>query len=281
MKRAAAAAKINLSLAIGPTRDDGLHELTSVFQRVDIADRVLVMRVDAAGSAPISVHGFADDTLVREALEAVAGETACDGGFYASVEKHVPVAAGLGGGSADAGVALRLAHNLLDEPLSEERLAELAFELGADVPFFLTAGPKLVAGAGERLSALDLPQDYWVVVALPSDGHKPSTGEIYRRFDEGSGERGYARRRTALLAALGDCTRARDLASLPGNDLAVYAGAESMALASHLAQFGAFRADVSGAGPAVYGLFLHERQARQAMSEFHGARQVWLTVPVW
>ncbi|MGI9657982.1 MAG: hypothetical protein ACR2OD_03660, partial [Gaiellaceae bacterium] len=88
-------------------------------------------------------------------------------------------------------------------------------------------------------------------------------------------------RRSDLLSGLGVCDRARKLAALPPNDLAPYAGGENEALAAELAEFGAFRADVSGAGPGVYGLFLHERQARQAMARLRGARQVWLTVPVW
>ena len=281
MRRAPAAAKINLSLVVGAVRDDGLHELTSVFQRVDIADRVLVRPVSAGAARLIDVDGFAEDTLIRAALQAIATETGCEGGFHATIEKHIPVAAGLGGGSADAGVALRLAHELVGAPLPEERLVELAFAIGADVPFFLTNGPQLVEGAGERMRPLELPQDYWVVVALAHGARKPSTGEIYRRFDADSAERGYVQRRADLLGRLAACDRVRGLASLPGNDLARYAGRESEALVAELADLGALRADVSGAGPAVYGLFLHERHAREAMGRLRRAHQVWLTVPVW
>lgn len=284
MKRAPAPAKINLALAVGPVRGDGLHVLTSVFQRIDIVDRIEV----ECGAAPkggvpagsvIAVEGYSGDTLVRGALETLVIASGFDGSLRASIEKHIPVAAGLGGGSADAGVALRLAHELLGAPLEEDALAELAFGLGADVPFFLTSGPQLVEGAGETLSALDLPQDYWVVVALPEGATKPSTGEIYRRFDDADGERGYNERRGALLAAIESCTRAREIDALPANDLAPYAGGAE--LAADLTRLGAFRADVSGAGPAVYGLFLHERHAREAIRELDGARRTWLTVPVW
>ncbi len=287
MKRAAAPAKINLSLAVGPIREDGLHELTSVFQRIAIADRIALERTPPANADPsapagdpsVLVEGFAEDTLVRAALEAVLTETGADAGLRATIEKQIPIAAGLGGGSADAGIALQLADELLGARLGQERLTELAFELGADVPFFLTMGPQLVEGAGERLSALELPQDYWVVVALPRELDKPSTGEIYRRFDADAGHDGYDARRAAVLAATAACTRARELARLPNNDLAPHTGAGPAA--RQLAELGAFRADVSGAGPAVYGLFLHERQAHTAIGRLDGVARAWLTVPVW
>ena len=79
----------------------------------------------------------------------------------------MPVAAGLGGGSSDAATALRLANETLPEPLPPERLHELAAELGADVPFFLTSGPQLGTGTGAELEPLELPQDYWVLLLLP------------------------------------------------------------------------------------------------------------------
>ena len=278
MKRAVAAAKINLSLAVGPVRDDGLHELTSVFQRIDIVDRVAV-GVGAAEPQTVTVEGFADDTLVLGALHALIDATGFANSLHAGIDKEIPVAAGLGGGSADAGATLQLGNELLDRPLPEGELRALAFELGADVPFFTTCGPRLVEGAGERLTPIDVPQDYWVVVALPHDVEKPSTGEIYRRFGERGGERGYAERRTALLAALAQCARASDLAALPGNDLAPHTGSEL--LVRELLERRAFRADVSGAGPAVYGLFQHERHARDALDGLSGARDAWLTVPVW
>ena len=278
VKRAAAAAKINLSLVVGGVRDDGLHELTSVFQRIDIADRVSV-RAGAGQAYEIGVEGFADDTLVRQALQALAAATGCEQSLQASIEKQIPVAAGLGGGSADAGAALQLAHHLLGAPLGAQELTALALELGADVPFFLTSGPQLVEGAGEQLTPIELPQDYWVVIALPREVRKPSTGEIFRRFDEGGGQSGYGKRRSRLLSSLAACERASDLAALPRNDLAPYTGSEPMV--GELVERGAFRADVSGAGPAVYGLFQHERHAREAKDTLLGARAIWLTVPVW
>src|SRR5919108_728996 len=168
--------------------------------------------------------------------------------------KEIPVAAGLGGGSADAAAALRLANETLFEPLAAERLCEVAGELGSDVPFFLDPGPKLAEGAGERLTPLDLPQDYWVVVAVPRRARKSSTGAVYERFDELGGGAGFAGRKEALLDVLAAVSRPRHFAGFPPNDLARAAAGEA-GLAGDLLAAGAFRADLSGAGPAVYGLF--------------------------
>ena len=170
-------------------------------------------------------------------------------GFAVSIEKRIPVAAGLGGGSSDAAAALRLANELLPQPLRLAELHELAAELGADVPLFLHSSPALATGDGTTLAALALPRDYHVVVWLPDGEAKESTASVYQRFDERHGEQGFEERRLGLLDALAAVRTATDLAALPPNDLAASPHAET------LLGLGAFRADVTGAGPALYGLF--------------------------
>jgi 4-diphosphocytidyl-2C-methyl-D-erythritol kinase len=266
MTRAAAPAKINLALVVGPRREDGRHELTTVYQRLALSDHLIVEPAET-----LRVDGFAGDTLVRRALELVA-----DGSSYAArIRKRVPVAAGLGGGSSDAATALRLANALRDAPLSDDELRECARELGADVPYFLVDGPRLGTGDGTELAALDLPQDYWVLVVVPHGAAKASTGDVFAAFDARGGDRGYDERRSALLEALDAVRRPRDLASLPPNDLA------SSPLAEDLVRLGAFRADVTGAGPAVYGLFLHAEPARAVQKRMSPKGRTWLTAPAW
>jgi 4-diphosphocytidyl-2-C-methyl-D-erythritol kinase len=270
LRRGAATAKLNLALVVGPLRPDGKHELVTVYQRLALSDRIVVERARS-----LSVDGFADDTLVRGALAALAGAAGVAPAFAATILKRIPVAAGLGGGSSDAATALRLANDLLDEPLPPERLHELAAELGADVPFFLRDGPQLGTGDGTTLEPLDLPQDYWVVLVHPSGATKVSTGAVYGAFDERGGEDGFAGRRDALQATLAGIRRPRDLAALPPNDLA------SSPLAADLSDLGAFRADVTGAGPTVYGLFLHGSAARSAEREMRSRGRTWVTAPAW
>jgi len=270
VNRAPATAKLNLALVVGPQRDDGRHEVVTVLQRIDLADRV---RVEPAPA--LRVEGFPEDTIVREALERLAEADGAAPRWEARIWKRIPVASGLAGGSSDAATALRLANATLPEPLPPERLHELAAEVGADVPFFLASGPQLGTGTGAQLEPLDLPQDYWVVLLLPHDTRKFSTAEIYADFDRHGGADGFDERREQLVRALREVRRPRDLAALPPNDLVSSPHAETMR------SLGAFRADVSGAGPTVFGLFLHREPAVVAARGLRSLGRTWITVPTW
>lgn len=268
--RAPAPAKINLALVVGPLRDDGKHEVLTVFQRIDLVDRI-----ELEQAAELRVEGFAEDTLVRLALHELARHAGVESRWRVRIEKRIPVAAGLGGGSSDAATGLRLANETLPEPLPPEELRSLAAELGADVPFFLADGPQLGTGDGSELTPLDLPQDFWVVVLLPNDAVKTSTADVYAAFDARKDVTGFAERRQALLDGLARVERARDLAALPPNDL------DSSPLAEELRTAGAFRADVSGAGPALYGLFHHRKDAEAARRALRRLGRTWLAAPAW
>jgi 4-diphosphocytidyl-2-C-methyl-D-erythritol kinase len=270
VNRLPASAKINLALVVGPLRHDGRHEVATVLQRVDLADRIAV-----EPASRLAVGGFTEDTLVRRALEALAEAAGVEPRWEARIRKRIPVAAGLGGGSSDAATALRLANETLPEPLPAGALAELAAGLGSDVPFFLTSGPQLGTGTGTELEPLDLPQDYWVVLLLPAGARKRSTADVYAAFDRLPTANGFAERRAALERGLARVRRPRDLAALPPNDLA------SSPVAAELSSLGAFRADVSGAGPTIYGLFLHREPAAAAERDMRRLGRTWLTVPTW
>lgn len=266
MTVASAPAKLNLGLVVGPLRDDGKHEIVTAMALLELADEIEVEAADAT-----SVEGFAADTLVRGALELLASATGRDRGWKARIEKRIPVAAGLGGGSSDAAAALKLANGTLPKPVAPEQLHRIAAELGADVPFFLTPGAKLARGDGTRLEPLSISLDFDVVLLLPHDASKSSTAAVYRDFDERGGERGFEERAAGLEQAL----RSGDLASLPANDLA------SSPHAAALERLGAFRADVTGAGPAIYGLFSRGDLAQAAARELAPLGRVWLTKPGW
>jgi 4-diphosphocytidyl-2-C-methyl-D-erythritol kinase len=268
--RAPAPAKINHALVVGPLRDDGKHELVTIYQRVGLSDRIGVVP-----AAELRVDGFPGDSLVRSALEALALRAGVEPRWHATIDKRLPVAAGLGGGSSDAATALRLANATLSEPFAADALHELAARLGADVPFFLQEGPQLGTGDGTTLAPLDLPQDYWVLLVLPRRAEKPSTASVYAAFDARDGALGWEERRDALHAALGCVRRPRDLAALPRNDLA------RSSLADELLDLGAFRADVSGAGPTVYGLFHHKTAAEAAKRALKRPDGTWITPPAW
>jgi 4-diphosphocytidyl-2-C-methyl-D-erythritol kinase len=242
--------------------------VATVLQALDLHDDVEVEPTDE-----LEVEGFAEDTLVRAALEALAARAGVEPRWRARIEKRIPVAAGLGGGSSDAAAALRLANALLPEPLAGAELHALAARLGADVPFFLRHGAQLGAGDGTELEPVELAVDYAVLLVVPEGETKESTAAVYDRFDARDGAKGFAERRARLLDALANVEDARDLARLPPNDLAI------SPLAEELRHHGALRADVTGAGPAVYGLFADEAAAEGAARAFASRGRTWVTRP--
>ncbi len=266
-RTAVAPAKLNLALVVGPLRQDGKHEVVTLMDRLALADTVSVRSATST-----RVSGFDDDTLVTAALEGLSRLVGGGQRFEARIEKRIPVAAGLGGGSSDAATALLLGNALLDAPLDVETLLELAASLGADVPFFLTDGPQLGTGNGTTLSPVTLPRDYAVLLALPDGVTKSGTRDVYAAFDD-RGEAGYEPRRAALLSALEDLNAPADLARLPANDLA------SSPLAAELTAAGALRADVTGAGPVVYGVFASEADAAAAVHVAGAKARTWITAP--
>lgn len=266
MTELAAPAKINLALVVGPKRADGKHEVATVLQRISLADTISLEE-----ALRLEIDGFPEDTIVRRALESFAGRIGVEPHWRVTIEKRIPVAAGLGGGSSDAAAALRLANDALGVPLADGDLRAVGAKLGVDVPFFLTAGPQLGEADGTALQPLDLPQDYWILLVLQRGARKSSTAAVYEEFDRRNGHEGFEERRAELERAL----VLGDLAALPANDLA------GSPLAAELREHGAFRADVTGAGPAVYGLFSEEAEAVTAAAAFEGRGGVWITTTGW
>lgn len=264
-----APAKLNLALVVGPVRPDEKHEVATVLQAIDLCDDI-----ELAPAESLTVEGFPEDTIVRDALVRLADASGVAPGWRVRIEKRIPVAAGLGGGSSDAAAVLALANAVLPTPLPELELHALAARVGADVPFFLRAGTQLGRGDGSDLVPLDLPTGYVALLVLPEGAGKESTASMYRRFDERDGAEGFEQRRSRLLHALEHVKEARDLAELPGNDLS------SSPLARELEALGAFRADVTGAGPTVYGLFDDVKSAERAASLLAGTNQSWVVRPV-
>ena len=269
MSVAHAFAKINLGLVVGPRREDGKHELVTVLQRVDLHDDIELEPADE-----LAIDGFAADTIVRAALEELARVSGAEPRWRVRIGKRIPVAAGLGGGSTDAAAALRLANAALPDPLPLDVLQGIAATIGADVPFFLRDGAQLGTGDGTELEPAELPSDYDVVLVVPHGESKRSTAAVYEAFDARRGDDGFDGRAAVLRRALASVVTATDLAGLPSNDLA------SSPLAEQLMSAGAFRADVTGAGPTVYGLFERPDDARAAAEALNGVGRTIVSRPV-
>ncbi len=259
--RALAPAKVNLGLFVGPTRADGRHELASVMQSISLADE-LTLEVAPAGAEHDEVvcAGVAGENLAARALELFRAATGWDAGWLRlRIAKRVPVAAGLGGGSADAAATLRLARaasGLGDMDL----LYVLAAQLGADVPAQVVPGRWLATGAGELLDKLPDPVSPLGVLVLAAAAEL-STAEVYTTFDRLASARDaffLQGRREALRAALELGAALPAKAELLHNDLQAAAAALCPEIDGALAQAyetGAEVAFVSGSGPTVVGLF--------------------------
>ncbi len=270
MKSLTAPAKINLALVVGPRREDGKHELMTVYERIGLADTLSLEPAD-----DLEVEGFPADTLVTRALMALAAAAGVEPGWRISIEKQIPVGAGLAGGSSDAAAALTLANETLVQPLAAAKLHELAAALGADVPLFLTTGPQLGEGDGTQLTQLELPRDYCVLVLLPDGEQKPSTKSVYDAFDDRGGEVGYEERRAELVAGLREVSSVRDFARWPKNDL-VKLGARRRAGTSGGC---ASRRQRCRTGPLR--LFEDEEAGRRAEAALVGRGRVWVEFPAW
>ena len=260
---ARAPAKINLGLFVGrtpPTREDGRHELVSAMQSISLADELTLEDAHGAPHDEVVCAGVAGENLAARALALFREATGWrHGPLRLSIEKRIPVAAGLGGGSADAAATLRLAHaasGLGDLDL----LHVLAGKLGADVPAQVTPGRWLATGAGERLEALPDPVSPLGVLVLAQTSGL-STAEVYAEADRlGLGRDAFVlgERRQALVRALELGLTLPADACLLHNDLQAASIALCPAIALALEQVreaGAETALVSGSGPSVVGLY--------------------------
>jgi 4-diphosphocytidyl-2-C-methyl-D-erythritol kinase len=241
---AAVPCKVNLGLEIIGRRPDGFHDIVTILQTVSVYDLFEWTSTGAAfaytGPAGIQPE---DDLVAR--VFATAPDRANWTGRLRLV-KRVPVAAGMGGGSADAAAALRLAH----PTANDAELHERAVRLGADVPFFLRGGTALATGIGTTLSPLPTPR-CWLVIVTPSLAIERKTATLYRGLRAGDFSDGIAIRRIA--AWIGDTADA--VAALPNAFARQLLGYPEMRYAyDRLARAGGRLVSVSGAGPTLYAL---------------------------
>lgn len=268
-----APAKLNLMLHACAPLADGRHPLCSIFVALQLQDDV---RADRATGATDTVEcpGVDGENLATRALSAYRSSTPGDLPPLAiRIDKRIPVAGGLGGGSADAAAVLRAADRLASEPLGPDRLRSLAAELGADVPSQIEPATALVQGVGDELEEIELPPMAFV---LAPGGAGLSTGEVYGELDRLRAD-GLAPERPAL-----DPDYARRLARAPlpelatglENDLEAAALSLRRELERNLAALrgaGALAARLTGSGPTAFGVFPDREAAEAAAPGIRGA----------
>jgi 4-diphosphocytidyl-2-C-methyl-D-erythritol kinase len=248
---ARAPGKVNLGLFVGPRREDGRHELVTVFESVSLADEVTV--VTASGTSDeVVCPGIDEPNIVSAALSGLRAAGWDAPPVRVTIEKRIPVAGGMGGGSADAAAVLRIARALA--PVPPGVIDRVAASLGADVPSQVVPGATVGMGAGEVLERFSQPLVPHAFVIVPQP-FALSTADVYREFDRMAP----ARPADELSALLGEIRRVGPTlpAALLGNDLekaALSLRPEIGDALDAVVAAGATHSLVSGSGPTVLGL---------------------------
>lgn len=260
-------AKLNLSLDVLGKRSDGYHEMYMVMQTVDLCDR---LRLETGTGRPLSMRsnlGFlpADGrNLAAAAALRLGEEMQTDfGGLSITLDKSIPVCAGLAGGSADAAAVLRGLNDLAGLGLSPERLEETGAKVGSDVPYCVRGGTALAQGRGEVLTDLAPLPACHVVLCKPA--FSVPTPELFARLDGVRLRRRPDTRGLISALAAGDLAgAARRMYNVFEDALPPRRAAEIQRLKTALIQQGALGASMSGTGSAVFGLFDDDGTARRA-----------------
>ena len=259
--RELAPAKVNLILRIGPVAPNGLHEVCSLFASLGLAD---VVEVRASDRDEVICAGVDGPNLAAAAIAAFREQTALPP-LRVEIEKRIPVAAGLAGGSADAAAVLRAANQIAGRPFDADRLREIAAPLGSDVPSQVEPAHAIVTGTGERVERVELPA--MAVVLVPSL-HGLSTADVFREAERlGTPRAELACDELRAVPALDPW----DIAAHLENDLQLAAVSLRPELQVTLDEIGGLGSLVSGSGPTVFGLFATREGADEAATRIPGA----------
>ena len=255
-------AKLNLMLHILGRREDGYHELQTLFQFLDYGDEMtFAVREDGVICLHTEFPGVAhDDNLIVKAAKKLQAQSACPLGIDIWIKKILPMGGGIGGGSSNAATTLLALNHLWQLGLSRQRLQEIGLTLGADVPVFLFGSNAFAEGVGEALQALTLPPAWYVVLEPPV---QVPTALIF-----GSPE---LKRDTPPLAA-------SDWRPGTGsNDLQAVACARFPIIATYLEWLGRYgEARMSGSGACVFAGFPDEQQARRVLEDLPAGMRGWV-----
>jgi 4-diphosphocytidyl-2-C-methyl-D-erythritol kinase len=268
-----APAKLNLFLRVLRSREDGYHDMESLLMPITLADTVTArgataLRVDVRGPDHLRSAVSAGGMNLALVAALALGDACNARGAIVDIDKRIPVAAGLGGGSADAAATLHVLNALWDCGLDLETLLEAASRIGSDVPALVLGGPVLVSGRGERLEPADVAPTWWVVMPFDFPTRSP---DAFRWWDERGGRTGPDPAPLLAAAAAGDIG---ELGSLLFNDLeepVVRHHPEIGEMKRRLLEAGTLGAMMSGSGPTVVALARSELHAREVAEGFAGS----------
>jgi 4-diphosphocytidyl-2-C-methyl-D-erythritol kinase len=265
-----APAKINLSLDVLHKRPDGYHEVEMVMTTIDLADRIELSLLPKDEIRIVSHNRYVPDdqrNLAYQAAKLLKDKFQIKEGVQIGIEKIIPVAAGLAGGSSDAAATLRGLNKLWNLGLSIDTLAELGAEIGSDVSFCVYGGTALATGRGEKIQELPPPPRCWVVLAKPSIG--VSTADIYRRLVLDGVRHPNTKEMIQSIKSQdfdGVCHHMGNV--LEEVTLKLYP--EVAQIKSQITRFGADAVLMSGSGPTVFALVQHDSRMHRIYNGLRG-----------
>ncbi len=281
--RLKAMAKINLGLDVVRKREDGYHDVRMIMQTVNLYDRVCIIKQSEPGimiSTNLSFLPTNENNIVYKAAKLLIDEFGIKEGVKIELEKHIPVAAGMAGGSTDGAAVLFGMNKIFELGLTKRQLMQRGVKLGADVPYCIMRGTALSEGIGEILTPLNAMPPCHILVAKP--GISVSTKFVYEHLDANG------LKQHPDIDAMVRALKNQDLSGvsdLLGNVL------ETVTVQTHpvieeikevMKEAGALNALMSGSGPTVFGIFDTKEKARRAYAQLKEgtlAKQVFLTVP--
>ncbi|MFC5406760.1 4-(cytidine 5'-diphospho)-2-C-methyl-D-erythritol kinase [Cohnella soli] len=266
-----APAKINLLLDVLRKREDGFHEVEMIMTMVDVADRLEMEELPRDQIVLTSQVGFIpldEKNLAFQAARLLKERYGVTRGVYMHLDKQIPVAAGLAGGSSDAAAALRGLNRLWDLQLPLSELEALGAELGSDVPFCIRGGTALATGRGERLESLQAPPQCWVILAKPPIN--VSTADVYGKFRVND-----LKSHPSIPDMLSAISRQSfpDMCAALGNVLesvTLHRYPEVKQIKDCMVRAGADGVLMSGSGPTVFGLVSKEIKVARVYNALRG-----------
>ncbi|MCI5481833.1 MAG: 4-(cytidine 5'-diphospho)-2-C-methyl-D-erythritol kinase [Lachnospiraceae bacterium] len=281
--RLKALAKINLGLDVLRRREDGYHEVRMIMQTVGIYDQIELVRQKEPGIR-VKTNLFYlpenENNLVYKAAKLLMDEFSIEDGVFIDLNKYIPVAAGMAGGSSDAASVLYGMNRMFQLGLSRRELMERGVSIGADVPYCILRGTALAEGIGEKLTALPPMPKCWVLVAKP--GISVSTKFVYENLHANELRPEQHPDIDAVMEGI-EAGNLRQTAQAMGNVLELVTAREHPVIEeikAFMKKQGALNAMMSGSGPTVFGLFEQKETARRAFHQLQRmnlAKQVYLT----
>ncbi|MCQ6281864.1 4-(cytidine 5'-diphospho)-2-C-methyl-D-erythritol kinase [Bacillus sp. EB600] len=265
-----APAKINLSLDVLHKRSDGYHEVEMIMTTIDLADRIELKLLNEDRIKIVSHNRFVPDdqrNLAYQAAQLLKERFQVKKGVMIAIDKIIPVAAGLAGGSSDAAATLRGLNKLWGLGLTLAELAEIGSEIGSDVSFCVFGGTALAKGRGEMITELPAPPTCWVILAKPFIG--VSTAEVYRRLDL----------KSVIHPNISEMIKGierndyRRVCQNVGNvleEVTLHLHPEVAQIKEQMKRFGADAVLMSGSGPTVFGIVQHDSRMHRIYNGLRG-----------